>query len=117
MKPLCYIEQKRHMVIAQGKCVFCIFVFFCLSGCGIWNGYVDPDYESSRADRLCHPYGQCTQGTWVANDGTANDPLITKTECEKAVDQRYGNGWWGDSVARGLEIGNCMEKHRLTLQQ
>jgi len=32
-------------------------------------------------------------------------------------DQRYGNGWWKDSVARGLEIRSCMEKKGYTLQQ
>ena len=70
-----------------------IFAFFVLGGCGIWNGYLDSDYGSSRADRLCHPYGQCAQGTWVAIDPMGKDPQVAKRECEEAVAQRYGDSW------------------------
>jgi hypothetical protein len=40
-----------------------------------------------------------------------------KRQCNGEADQSYGNGWWEDSVARGLEIGACMEKKGFTLQQ
>jgi len=110
-------QSNRHQGIIQGKCVLIYFVFFWLGGCSLWNGYVDPNYGSSRADRLCHPYGQCSQGSWVAIDGTARDTLAVQAECEKGVDQRYGNGWWEDSVARGLEIGRCMEQQGFMLRQ
>ena len=102
----------------MGECVLMLLVFFSLGGCSIWNEYLEPDYESSRAERLCHPYGQCSQGTWVAIDGmTKEEATPTKIQCDEQVDQRYGNGWWADSVARGLEIKRCMEKQGYTLQQ
>ena len=37
--------------IVLGKYAFILIVFFWLGGCTIWNAYLDPDYESSRADR------------------------------------------------------------------
>ena len=103
--------------IMQGKYLLTLTLFFLLGGCGIWNGYLDPDYGSSRADRLCHPYGECSQGTWVAIDEIDQDSTIAKLECREVVDQRYGNEWWADSVARGLEIGKCMEKKGYRLKQ
>lgn len=117
MKPICDKQLKKYRGRVQRKCVLIFLVFFWLGGCSIWNGDLEPDYESSRADRLCHPYGQCTQGFWVAIDGTAKDPILVKTQCDEVVDQRYGNGWWADSVSRGLEIGSCMEKHGFRLRQ
>jgi hypothetical protein len=91
--------------------------FFWSGGCSIWNASLHPDYQSSRADRLCHPYGQCSQGTWVAVDGTTKDPTVAKTECQESVDQHNGKEWWADSVARGVAIGECMEKKGYRLQQ
>ena len=88
-----------------------------LSGCSIWDGYEDPDYRSSRAEQVCHPYGQCSQGKWVARDGMAKDPHVAKVKCRETIDQQYGNRWWNDSVAKGLEIGRCMEKKGFQLQQ
>ena len=117
MKQFRHAQTNNHKVILQVKKLFSLFVLFFLGGCSLWNGYLDPDYESSRADRLCHPYGECSQGNWVADDGTAKDVPVAKQECQEAVDQRYGNGWWADSVTRGLEIGRCMEKKGYTLQQ
>ena len=103
--------------IVQRKYAFILFVFFWLGGCSIWNSYLDPDYGITRADRLCHPYGDCSQGTWVAGDGMAQDSTVAKVQCQDAVDQSYGNGWWADSVSRGLEIGTCMKKKGFSLQQ
>ena len=117
MKERCDKQHKKHRRMLQGKCIFIVCVFFWFAGCSIWNEDLDPDYKSSRADRLCHPYGQCSQGSWVSIDGTAKDPILVKTQCDEVVDQRYGNGWWADSVARGLEIGSCMEKHGFRLRQ
>lgn len=102
--------------VVQSKWVLLFLVFFGLSGCGIWNSYLDPDYQSTRADRLCHPYGECSQGTWVAVNESAYDVREAKTQCRDEVDQRHGNGWWKDSVAKGLEIGTCMEKKGFKLQ-
>ncbi len=101
----------------QGKCVIWLVVFFWLGGCSLWNSYLDPDYQSTRADRLCHPYGECSQGTWVAADGSANGSTEAKARCHEEVDRLHGHGWWKDSVARGLEIGSCMEEQGYTLRQ
>ena len=103
--------------IVEEKCLFLLVVFFWLGGCSLWNSYLHPDYKSTRADRLCHPYGDCSQGTWVASDGSAKDSTEAKTQCHGEADQSYGNGWWADSVARGLEIGSCMEKKGFSLKQ
>jgi hypothetical protein len=117
MKQFRHVQPNHHKVIFQVKKLFSLFVLFLLGGCSLWNGYLDPDYESSRADRLCHPYGECSQGNWVAADETAKEATVAKKECQEAVDQRYGNGWWADSVSRGLEIKRCMEGKGYTLQQ
>jgi len=117
MKQLRNRQIKKYGNILHGKSVFILCMFFWLGGCSIWNGYLYPDYESSRADRLCHPYGQCSQGMWVADDGMVQDSTLAKVQCQEAVDQRSGNGWWDDSVARGLEIGRCMEEKGYTLRQ
>jgi len=117
MKPLHDRQTKNRGNILQRKSVFILLMFFWLGGCSIWNGYLEPDYESSRADRVCHPYGQCSQGIWVASDGTAQDSTVVKIQCQEAVDEHYGNEWWVSSVARGLEIGNCMEEKGYTLRQ
>jgi len=101
----------------RGKYAVMLFVLFWLGGCGIWNGYLHPDYTSSRADQLCHPYGQCSQGSWVAGEGAAEDVTVARTQCREAGDLPDGNGWWADSVTRGLEFGQCMEKKGFTLQQ
>lgn len=117
MKTLRNRQTKNHGNFFQGKSVFILLVFFWLGGCSIWNGYLDSDYESSRADRLCHPFGQCSQGIWVADDGTAQDSMLAKVQCQEAVDGRYLNEWWADLVSRGLEIGSCMEKKGYRLRQ
>lgn len=116
MKALRNRQTKKYGAIFQGKSTFILLVFLGLGGCSLWNGYLAPDYESSRADQLCHPYGQCSQGTWVASEGATQDPAVAKVQCQEAVDQRYRNKWWADSVARGLEIGNCMEEKGYTLR-
>ena len=100
-----------------GKCLFLLVVSFWLGGCGLWNSYLHPDYGSSRADRICHPYGDCSQGTWVAIDGSSKDSTNAKAQCHEEAYKKHGNGWWEDSVARGLEIGTCMEKKGFSLQQ
>ncbi len=106
------------MSILQGTSFFAISLVFCLfSGCSIWNADLDPDYQSTRAEQLCHPYGQCSQGAWVDVSGSAQDSAVAKTQCTEVIDQRYGNGWWKDSVSRGLEIGRCMENKGFRLQQ
>ena len=109
MKRILKKQSNNPWKIVEGKCLFLLVAFFWLGGGNFWNSYLHPDYGSFRADRLCHPYGDCSQGTWVAMDGSVKDPTEAKTQCHEAV-EHHGNGWWDDSVARGLEIGTCMEK-------
>jgi hypothetical protein len=117
MKRILKKQYNNPWKIVEGKWLFLLLVFFWLGGCSLWNSYLHPDYESTRADRLCHPYGDCSQGTWVAVNGSTKDLTEAKTQCHDEVDQRTGNGWWEDSVSRGLEIGTCLEKKGYRLQQ
>ena len=117
MRQLGNIPFQKLWEIVEWKRALILLVFFWLGGCSIWNANLDPDYQSTRSEQLCHPYGQCSQGTWAGVNGFDQDPTIAKTQCTEEVDQRYGNGWWADSVARGLEIGRCMEKKGYRLQQ
>ncbi|MDH5562247.1 MAG: hypothetical protein OEY91_01300 [Nitrospirota bacterium] len=111
----------RNQQIFPGRVTFytrALFLVVCLGlcGCSIWDSYVEPDYHSSRADRLCHPYGNCSQGEWVAVDGTAIDSGEAHTQCIEMADQRQGNGWWADSISRGLDVGGCMESKGFRLR-
>lgn len=94
----------------------CLSVFL-LGGCSIWESYFHPDYGSTRADRICHPYGDCVQGEWVSNDGAGTDPAETQLQCVVEVAESHGNGWLKNSVTHGLEIGECMEQRGYTLKQ
>jgi hypothetical protein len=90
---------------------------FLLMGCSIWNSYPHPDYSSSRADRICHPYGDCSQGEWVEKFESGTSSVDAQLECIAQIDQSRGNGWWKNSVTHGLEIGECMEKKGYVLRQ
>ncbi|MEE9232954.1 MAG: hypothetical protein V3U07_05825 [Nitrospirales bacterium] len=100
-----------------GRTFLLILGVVLLNGCSLWESYLHPDYRSSRAERICHPYGDCSQGNWVAADGVGMDSKEAKLECIQEVDERQGNGWWKDSVSRGLQIGACMEKKGYSLTQ
>lgn len=91
--------------------------FFLLCGCSIWESYPHPDYSSSRADRICHPYGDCSQGEWVSKDGIGMDPAEARRQCVAQVAENHGNGWLKNSVTNGLEVGECMEKKGFVLRQ
>ncbi len=91
--------------------------FFLLGGCSIWESYSHPDYSSSRADRICHPYGDCSQGEWISKDGVETDPAEARLQCVDQVTESHGNGWLKNSVTNGLEIGECMEKKGYVLRQ
>ena len=116
MKRILKMQSNNPWKIVEGKWLFLLVAFFWLGGCNFWNSYLHPDYGPTRADRLCHPYGDCSQGTWVAVNGSDKDLTEAKTQCHED-DRRYGNEWWNDSVARGLEIRSCMEKNGYILQQ
>ncbi len=118
MKELRHSQTEKREKIVQCARIFLLFlVIILVGGCSIWNANLHPNYGSSRAERLCHPYGECSQGTWVAVDGTTQDVAEAQTSCHDVVAQRYGNGEWEESVAKGLEIRRCMEKKGYNLQQ
>jgi len=117
MKRIRNYEQKFSGAVAQGKNILLLVVGLGLSGCSIWNSYLEPDYHSTRADRVCHPYGDCSQGEWVAVDGVNIDSGEARAQCLEEAEQRHGNGWWKDSVSSGLEVGRCMEKKGFALRQ
>ena len=107
----------RYQKSFQRKTAFGLLMLVFVSGCSVWNSYLDPNYESNRAERLCHPYGECTQGTWIATGGQERSSTLARTECQESVDKDNKNDWWADSVSRGLAINNCMEKKGYRLQQ
>ncbi len=118
MKVLRSAQTKDQGSIVQWLCFFLLsLVSFLVGGCSIWNAALDPDYQATRAERLCHPYGQCSQGKWVPHNGVEQAPASAKKQCEEVVAQRYGNAEWEDSVAKGLEVVRCMEKKGYRLQQ
>jgi hypothetical protein len=100
-----------------GKAFMLGLLWFLLGGCGIWESYSHPDYDSSRAERICHPYGDCSQGEWVSNDWAETNSAEARLQCVKQVAGRQGNGWYEHSVSHGLEIGECMEKKGYVLRQ
>jgi len=89
-----------------------------LSGCitEIWDRYENPDYRSTRAEQLCHPYGACVQGTWVGREGIATDPKDAYYVCVEQYRQPR-NTWSEGTVAQGLEVGRCMRAMGYRLAQ
>ena len=81
-----------------------------LSGCvaDIWDRYAHPDYGSSRADRLCHPYASCEQGQWIQVGKSEIDAIIDYVTCENRALEQYTT-WTLRTVTMGLEVGRCME--------
>jgi len=88
-----------------------------LSGCitEIWESYAFPDYGSSRADRLCHPYGNCGQGQWVQTGKSKIDAIIDYVTCEDQTLEQYKT-WSLRTVTMGFEVGHCMEGKGYELQ-
>ena len=117
MKNILKAQANTLWQVFERKGLILLLVFFWLGGCGFWNSYLHPDYGPTRAERVCHPYGDCSQGIWVAMDGSEEDTIQAKAECHGEVHQHHGYGWWEDSVSRGLKIGDCMEKKGFILQQ
>ena len=100
-----------------GRTLMVCLTVFLMGGCSIWESYPHPDHGSSRADRICHPYGDCVQGKWVSKDGAGTDPTEARLHCVAEVSQDEGNDWKKNSVTHGLEIGECMEQRGYTLIQ
>ena len=79
------------------------------SGCvtQIWESYPTPNYGPSRAEQICHPYGDCYQGGWVTTTQLMLDPDEAYKDCEDKSGLQQ-NGWWDETVSKGLEVGRCM---------
>jgi hypothetical protein len=89
-----------------------VYVGF-LAGCEVWEANRRPDYGSSRAELVCHPYGECSQGQWIAivpERTPYPDSSTAYQECVEKIDQMTEVFWWEESVARGIEIGRCMRQ-------
>ena len=58
-----------------------------LAGCLLetWEGLVQDEYTSSRADRICHPYGDCEQGEWVRIGKSESDTFLAYLESMRTV--------------------------------
>ncbi len=74
----------------------------------IWKQYERPNYGPSRAEQVCHPYGDCSQGRWVATPQAEGDVTHAYWSCRDQFRQPT-NGWSKSSVSVGLEIGRCMQ--------
>ena len=95
-----------------GLLVVCCMV----CGCEVWDQYARPDYSVSRAKKLCHPFGDCTQGHWVHVGKSEIDTIVDVEECENNLEQQYGK-WGSQTVARGLEIEECMKSKGYALNR
>jgi hypothetical protein len=91
------------------KRVYLFLFWVLLPGCiaPIWQQYETPDYSPSRADQICHPYGFCSQGKWLATSLAQEDSTSASMACRDEIRQT-GDGWSESSVSVGLEIGRCM---------
>ena len=88
-----------------------------MSGCvsDIWDRYAFPDYGASRADRLCHPYGSCSQGHWVQVGKSEIDGIIDYVTCEDQTLERTRT-WSLQTVTMGFEVGSCMQERGYELR-
>jgi hypothetical protein len=73
----------------------------------IWQQYETPNYGPSRADQVCHPYGFCSQGNWVATSLAQGDSTSASMACRDEILEPR-DGWIESSVSVGLEIGRCI---------
>ena len=95
----------------------CVVLLFAMVGClgETWEQYAIPQHGLTRADRICHPYGQCIQGVWVKDNPTEMDPEQAHQICAEEYRQLYPS-WSEDTVTTGLEIGRCMKAKGYTLK-
>ena len=107
---------KRHIIMR----LLVVFLAVGLGGCGVWGFNLQPDHQSTRADYICHPYGDCSYGHWVPVAPGITDPadaMTSRVFCMQEIDRSHENAWWKDSVTRGVNIGECMEQRGFRLQQ
>ena len=62
-----------------------IIILMALPGCGLdfWERHATPQsqYGRERAELLCHPFNDCTQGTWQADENIAGDLKEAYAQC------------------------------------
>ena len=89
-----------------------------MSGCvgDYWDGYTNPDYGHERAEQICHPYADCSQGVWVATARAEVDSTRAYNGCREEV-QEYHTGWSESTVSMGLEVGRCMRSKGYELKR
>lgn len=88
-------------------------VLACAS-CQMWNDYASPGFDPARADRLCHPYGDCVQGHWAPEASSEGHSELAYRSCEADLAKRHGP-WVQQTVALRLEIQQCMKTHGFRL--
>ncbi len=85
--------------------LLCVLLPGCMGP--IWHQYGAPNYSPARADRVCHPYGFCSQGKWVPTELAQDDSTSASIACQEKIRQP-SDGWSDSSVSIGLEMGRCM---------
>ena len=97
------------IMLCLGKRPWLFLALFLLSGCveDIWDRYADEDYGPSRANQICHPYADCSQGTWIATAQAEMDSHQAYLVCREQTRQRHDE-WSESTVSMGLEVGRCM---------
>ena len=83
-----------------------------LQGCSLdmWEKYAHPQYDRERANRICHPYTHCEEGTWVATEPTGTHVDAVSVMC-KEQSSKASDEWSQDLVSLGLETNRCMTKN------
>ena len=116
MTPMFLLQNRREILMS----VLALMIAGYFSGCGIWEANLYPDHQSTRADYICHPYGDCSYGHWTPLDPLKTDQADSAASyalCSQEIDRGHENVWWKDSATRGLDIGECMEQLGFRLQQ
>ena len=95
-----------------------ILMLILMSGCvgDYWERYANPDYGNERAERICHPYADCSQGVWVATARAEVDSTRAYRMCQEQS-QEHHTGWSESTVSMGLEVGRCMRSKGYELKR
>lgn len=88
-----------------------LLIVLGVSGCGtdVWENYATPQYGRERADILCHPYSDCSPGTWVPKAGVSENIKATYERCEVEA-LRRNHEWSSELVSLGIDINRCMSE-------
>ena len=103
-----------HSRIQAGFALMLLLMSACVGD--FWEGYANPDYGHDRADQMCHPYADCSQGIWVATARAEGDPTRAYNMCREQS-QEHHTGWSESTVSMGLEVGRCMRSKGYELKR